>query len=136
MSKLILCLLLLLNVCICEDAKQVRTFEESDGQSGINVRLGEEFALKMKSNPSTGYSWKFLNQEETKDSVEFLRQRFENPSAVLGRPPLIGAGGYTYYHFKAVGVTNEPVSLKFSYARHFSNLLKSPVTSVYKINVN
>ena len=131
MSKLILCLLLLFNIYICEETKNVRVFTKDDAKNEISVRLGEEFALKFVANPSAGYSWNFLNKNETKESLQLLRTRNENP---LGRLHIVGNPRNVYYYFKAVKETNEAVSLKFSYGRQWekSNIL--PITT-FKINV-
>ena len=118
MSKLILCLLLLLNIYNCQDLEKVKVFEiprDSSNEAGeFEVRKGESFALKFYSNPSTGYSWDFLNEEEVTDSLLLLTSKYEAPKTPVG---LVGAGGYMYFYFKAVEVTNEAQKLKFSYSR-------------------
>ena len=67
MSKLILCLFLLLTLCNCG-----KIFEISNTMTNkyeFEVKKGEEFALKFESNPSTGFSWHFLNLDEVNDSL-------------------------------------------------------------------
>ncbi len=117
MSKLIICLLLLFNICICEETVKTRVFTQEDAQSQLSVRNGEEFAIKLKSNASTGFVWKFLNEDEVKVGIQLVKKSFENPSA-SNSIPVIGASGYTLFHFKAVRSSNGPVPLKFSYARN------------------
>ena len=116
MSKFIFCLLLLLNYYSCQNLDKARVFEiprNSDSKlEEFKVRKGETFALKFYSNPSTGYSWNFLNEEEVSDSLQLLTSKFEAP-----KTNLVGAGGYMYYYFKGVEVTNETQTLEFSYTR-------------------
>ena len=117
MSKLIICLLLLFNICICEETVKTRVFTQEDAQSQLSVRNGEEFTIKLKSNASTGFVWKFLNEAEVKKGIQLVKKSFERPSSSDSKP-LIGAPGYTLFHFKAVRSSNGPVPLKFSYARN------------------
>ena len=69
MSKLILCFVLLFNIYICEEIKQVRTFEEKDAWKELNIRLGEEFAIKTKAVMSGIFCWGLTNEEEIKEFV-------------------------------------------------------------------
>ena len=117
MSKLILCLLLLFNICICEEIENTRVFTQEDAKSELSVRNGEQFTIKLKSNASTGFFWRFVNEAEVKVGIQLVKKSFERPSNA-GSKPLIGASGYTLFHFKAVRSSNGPVSLKFSYARN------------------
>ena len=62
MSKLFLCLILLLGVYNSETYKEAKVYEitrTSNGQDEceIDVSEGGEFALKFKGNPTTGYTW-------------------------------------------------------------------------------
>ena len=133
MSKLILCLLLLFNIYVCTDTPDHRIFTQDDAANELNVRFGEEFYLKLKTNPSTGYSWTFLNQAEIDDTLTLLRTYSENPQ-LNSEKPLIGAGGFRYYHFKAVKKTKEPVSIKLSYSKSY--ISSNSPTTTFKVNVN
>ena len=120
MSKLILSLLLLLHFYNCQDLDNARIFEiprkASNEVPEFKVRKGEIFGLKFYSNPSTGYSWNFLNKDEVSDSLLFIKSKFV-PSKSYYPRPLIGAGGNLYYYFKGLEITNETKDLKFSYNR-------------------
>ena len=135
MSKLILCLLLLFNICICEETEKTRLFTEEDAKNELGVRLGEEFSIKLKSNASTGYSWTLLNQDEVKAGIQLLKKSYENKPTLLGQKPLLGAPGYTVFHFKALRASNGPVSLKFTYAKKLVNNNGLRLTT-FKIQVN
>ena len=122
MSKLILCLLLLLHFYNCQDLDNVRIFEiprkASNEVPEFKVRKGETFALKFYSNPSTGYSWDFLNKDEVSDSLLFIKSKYESPKTPMH---MVGVGGNMYYYFKGVEIINETKILKFSYRRFGKN---------------
>ena len=121
MSKLILCFVLLFNIYICEEIKQVRTFEEKDLGKELHIRLGEEFAIKTKGAVLGTVYWGFTNKEETKEFVQYLRRDYEK--------------GYHYHYFKAIKVTNGPLSLTFSRLILLVKPTGNPPTITFKINV-
>ena len=135
MSKLIIILLLLFNLYFCEETIDgVRVFESTNELSNKNefsVRLGEQFAIKIKSNPSTGFSWSLVNEEEIKESLVFIKSEYIDPSEdndIDGKP------GFQYFFFKSLQSTEDPVSLEFSYHRGAST--KNAVESrTVKINI-
>ena len=118
MTKFILCLLLLFNFYSCQEEKDgVRVFEPTTDLSSKNqfsVRLGEQFAIKLKSNHSTGFSWSYLNEEENKESLVFIKSEFVDPSEDFH---IEGRSGFEYFFFKSLKATEESISLKFSYRR-------------------
>ena len=134
MSKLLLILFFILNFCNLENLDNVRIFEISDKINNGNefeVRKGEAFALKFYSNPSTGYSWYFLNKDEISDSLLFIKSNYVS---IPNPKPIAGRGGYMYYYFKALEVTNETQVLKFSYIKGGKNQNLLP-NHLVKINV-
>ena len=134
MSKLVIYLLVILNFyCFCETI-----FTQTDlkaKKNEINVKLGEEFTLKFKSNPSTGYYWTFLNKNEASDSLQFLRSKYVKSPLPLNNIIFVGRGGYVYFYFKARKVTNEAQTLKFLYSR-FSGKQTNDPSYIVKVNVN
>ena len=121
MSKLIFCILLLLHYYNCQNLDNVKIFKiprKSDSFEEFKVKKGEIFALQFSSNPSTGFSWHFLNKDEVSDSLQLLTSKYVAPKTPVN---LVGAGGYMYYYFKGVEVTNETQTLKFSYTRGKDN---------------
>ena len=133
MSKVIICLLLLFNLYFCQEKIDgVRVFESTNELSNKNefsVRLGEQFAIKIKSNPSTGFSWSLLNEEEIKESLVFIKSEFIDPSEdhdIDGKP------GFQYFFFKALQSNEEPVSLEFSYSRgsNKKNAVESRIVNI------
>ena len=137
MTKIIFCLLVLLNLYNCEKIDGIRVFEmdkKTSNSNEISVRMGEEFAIKFYSNPSTGYSWQFLNKDENNESIKFIRSKFVDPPSA-GPIHIVGRGGYMYYYFKALKVTNGAKVLNFSYNRHWIKKSNNIVTNFVKINV-
>ena len=131
MSKLILCLLLLLNIYICEEPpKGIRVFEKNNRENKIKVRLGEEFVLKFVNHPGIGFRWRLVNEDEIKETVQFLR-KYEGEQ--YGRIAIIGNPRNVYYQFKALKQTNETVIAKFYYGKYEKTDLRK--ITVFKINV-
>ena len=132
MSKIIICLLLLFNIYICEEPpKNIRVFEKNSKENKITVRLGEEFVLKFVNNPGFRYSWRFLNEDETKDTIKFLRSY---DGELYGRLNILGGAMNVYFQFKAIKKTKEPVALKYYYGRFMSDD-KMPSFTYFKITV-
>ena len=127
MSKFILCLFLLLSLYNCEKVFEIS--DEDTNKHEFEVRKGEEFSLKFASNPTTGFSWHFLNEDEVNDSILFIKSEYV---ASPGQP-LKGKGGHTFFYFKAIEVTNEAKQLEFTYSRgtNTNGLTKQ----IVKINV-
>lgn len=73
------------------DAATLVLTEGSSGKT-FTVKVGDTVNLKLKSNPSTGYSWTNL----TNTSVLKLIGKGDIPAN--GMP---GAGGYQYWKYKA-----------------------------------
>ena len=117
MTKFLLFLVLLINVCKLENLDNVKVFEISEEEYNgdeIKIRKGESFALKFYSNPSTGYSLYYLNKDEVNDSLLFIKSEY-----VADKTPvqLRGRGGHLYYYFKGIEETDEAKTLKFTYSR-------------------
>ena len=123
MSKLILCFVLLFNIYICEEIKQVRTFGVKDAGKELNIRLGEEFAIKMPRSITFSRSfnfnfnfWGLSNEEETKEFLPLLRKIYQEST----------------FYFKAIKVTNGPIFLQLSK----SSITKKNIKSyTFRINV-
>ena len=144
MSKLIFFFLFFISMIKSETYEGVKVYEvnkSNDGQKNeisITVKEGEEFALKFRGNPTTGYTWVLLNTEQLKDSLKGLN--FENDGiaeyvADSKDKLLVGGAGNFYYKFKALKVTNEEHVLNFSYRRTWEKNNNEP-TTVVKITIN
>jgi inhibitor of cysteine peptidase len=67
----------------------------TENQVNIVIEKNQpQFLIKLKSNPTTGYSW-FL-REYNANLIEPLKHQFEKSTK-----PMIGAGGYEIWTFRA-----------------------------------
>jgi predicted secreted protein len=122
-SIILLCIL-----CVAANAAAViKTSEKRsalDGQDFSSTGLATvvypnspEFSLKLKSNPTTGYSWYLLHYDES--LVEPMSHRYYAPQSSKGS---VGSAGYEVWVFrvkpKAFVVPNM-LSIAMSYARPF-----------------
>ena len=128
MSKFVIYLLVLLNIyCYGKKVFDLNTLQNNKNEA--DIRVGEEFVVKVRSNPTTGYEMIFVNGDEVSDSLNLISEKFI-PSGNLN---LVGAGGHKYFYFKAVKVTNEAQTLKFSNKRKWEKQTNNPD---YTLNVN
>jgi predicted secreted protein len=145
MSKLFLCLILLLGLYKCEDFEGAKVYEvvldEDKETTVVDVKAskGKDFALKFKGNPTTGYTWVLLNPEEANGSI--LGSNFDLDGIgeyVSNRndQKLSGVGGNFYYTFKALKVSNEVKELNFSYRRVWEKEQKETPDVVVRITVS
>ena len=139
MSKLLLLLLFVLVQNMESDGITVYDAEKLDKWMGnvatLNVKEGDEFYIRFHVNGSIRKSWKFINFNEIPDALDDFGtggQYFKYE--IIGRNgiPLIGAGAYHYYKFKALKPSANEISLKFqqnNLLQHTNDLL------VIKINI-
>lgn len=86
----------------------------SEDNSSILVSPGHpEFTIKLKSNPTTGYSW-FL-RDYNKDLIKPVKHNFE-----ASKEKLIGASGFEMWTFRAkpaAFAVPQQTTIKLIYAR-------------------
>lgn len=70
----------------------MRTF--IDSAQPIRVQVGEDFAVALAGNPTTGYVWQQTGTGT--ECLELVAQKFEP-----GRQA-VGAGGLEVFHFRAL----------------------------------
>ena len=144
MSKLFLCLILFLSLYNCETYEGVKVYEIQRNVNGlnevsINVVEGDEFALKFRGNPTTGYIWVLLNPEEVDGPLQgtnFESDGIADYIADSNDKLLIGGSGSFYYKFKAVKSDAEAKALKFSYRRTWEKVNNGLPDAVVKITVS
>jgi len=78
----------------CSDGAGVTCFV--DPIETINTRVGQEFIIALDSNPTTGYNWEVIYEE---DILSLEEEEYDPDEKAAG---LVGAGGTQYYHFKAL----------------------------------
>ena len=69
---------------------------EADAGKTIELEVGEEFAVKLAGNPTTGYTWEMATSEAA--VVEQVGQPTYEEENENGR---VGTGGTMILHFKA-----------------------------------
>lgn len=74
-----------------------------------DITIGHEVVIALPSNPSTGYSWNWMN-EPALPSLSYLGCSYN--ATTSGGPP--GSGGTEYWGFRAssVGTTSLPLSYR------------------------
>lgn len=98
--------------------------EFTDDSEPIEVTAGEEFTIRLESNPSTGYSWELTTPLD--DSiVQSKDSNFEQ-----GENDAPGASGHEVLTYEAVGDGTTKISL--GYLRSFDN---EPPTETKKFTV-
>lgn len=91
----------------CSSSTKVLSTSETE-----TVKVGKEFEISMRSNPTTGYCWIWANKgDAAADSVD---HKFVSNAENSGRM-MCGAGGTEVWTFKAKKTGAD--SLKFYYLR-------------------
>jgi len=93
------------------EPEEVNVDEEDDG-SQVELEQGQILVVTLKSNPTTGYRWEVV---ETQESILEQMGEAEFKPSQTGEPPLVGAGGWEIFRFKAISAGQ--TSLKLVYHR-------------------
>ncbi|WP_048130128.1 MULTISPECIES: protease inhibitor I42 family protein [unclassified Methanosarcina] len=81
---------------------------EANNGTTISLEKGETFYLRLKENPTTGYSWQ-LNLSQGLNPTNFSGTYYP-PELKEGEQPLIGAGGVHLWEIKADSKGNQQVT--------------------------
>lgn len=107
----VLILFCMVNIMANEEEKEKQTFTMSEGeQSCISVKNPGEFSIRIKSNPTTGYSWG-IQEIKPNDLVKFLQIKTEEPAQ--GTQPKLGAPTYEIITFEALKPGKVEISLNY-----------------------
>jgi inhibitor of cysteine peptidase len=90
---------------------------EADNGKNISLKNGEAFYLKLKENPTTGYSWE-LNLSQGLNNVS--DNYYPPEPSKEGQQPLVGAGGVHVWEIKAL--TEGSQQVKGIYKRPWENI--------------
>ncbi len=84
-------------------------YTEADNGSKVQAAVGDEFAIRLAENPSTGYTWTLAQPS----GLKLVRDEFEQPDAspVPGgpSPALVGAPGTRVFEFEVTGTGTQLV---------------------------
>ncbi len=96
----------------------------------IEVKVGQEFAITLRSNPTTGYQWQIAGLSDA-DIVKLVGSEYKGPEAER-----VGAGGEEVWTFQATSQGETAVSLEYvrpwekdvppAEARIFTVLVRQP----------
>ena len=95
-------------------------------KSDYEIGVGDTFQLELTSNPSTGYSWIWSNQQAV-SVVEKMDMKY-----TASNPGLMGGGGTQVWTFK--GVKSGSDSLKLEYKRSWESV-PAVETKTIKVSV-
>ena len=75
-----------------------------DPRAAIQVAVGEEFALELAGNPTTGYTWQISADSQ---HLELLGQKFEAGGEG------VGAGGREVFHFRTLATGDTEIACEY-----------------------
>jgi len=104
---------------------------EDDAGSQVELEQGQILVVTLESNPTTGYSWEVV---ETQGSVLEQMGEAEFKQSDTGEPPLVGAGGWEIFRFKAISAGQ--MTLKLSYRRPWEEGVEPVKTFSIQVAVN
>jgi inhibitor of cysteine peptidase len=104
-------------------ARQV--LDSGDVGTEITVGVGEQFEVRLESNPTTGYAWQVVEQP---DAIELVSSEFEAPDTSL-----VGAGGVEVFVFE--GASTGSGALRLEYVRSFENPPVPAETAEFQVQV-
>ncbi len=79
---------------------------EVNNGTTINLENEETFYLRLKENPTTGYSWQ-LNLSK---GLSLLSDEYHPPESNENEQPLVGAGGVRLWEIKAVAEGSQQIT--------------------------
>jgi predicted secreted protein len=91
------------------EPEEVNVDEDNDG-SQVELEQGQILVVTLESNPTTGYSWEVV---ETQESILEQMGDAEFKPSQTGEPPLVGAGGWEIFRFKAISAGQMTLQLVY-----------------------
>lgn len=89
-------------------ARQMETVVLDTGDDSVSVEPGQEFAIALESNPTTGFEWSQVHDKEMLQLVdhEYVQEEHEEG--------MVGVGGTEYFIFRALEPGDTEIGLKYS----------------------
>ncbi len=112
-------------------AKSEVNVNEADNDGQIELEQGQILVVTLQSNPTTGYSWQQAENQEP-----FLEKMGEPQftQTPTDGPPVVGAGGWEIFRFKAVSVGQ--MTLQLGYRRSWEEGVDPILTFSIEVIVN
>lgn len=85
-----------------------KTLINSDNTSNVTLKVDDTLTVKLASNPSTGYSWHVMANDE-----KVLQQVGEPQFDIGNETPIPGAGGTQMFTFNAIGKGTTKLTLVY-----------------------
>jgi len=130
-TVLIICLILVtipMAICATPHVTNHKVITENDNGKNIYLKKGDTIYLKLKENPSTGYSWELSLSK----GLNLLSDKYYSPESFKkGGEFIIGAGGFHLWKIKAVAKGNQQI--KGIYKRSWEE--ETGKEQTFKINV-
>lgn len=109
---LILALCIIATSAIDLSGYTVIDLNHSPSPVSLQASLGQNLAFKISSNPTTGYSWSIVNNDELKQDNVLLFVKNAYGSSSTDRHT-VGGGGNDYFFFKASNIGSAQVKLQY-----------------------
>jgi len=84
--------------------------DEGDADSQVELEQGQVLVVTLESNPTTGYGWEVAENQES--ILEQIGEA-EFKQSDTGGPPLVGAGGWEIFRFKAISAGQMTLQLVY-----------------------
>jgi inhibitor of cysteine peptidase len=99
--------------------------DQTDVGTEVSVEVGEQFEVRLESNPTTGYAWQVVEQP---DAVTLVSSEYEAPDTSL-----VGAGGVEAFVFE--GASAGSGELRLEYLRSFEKPPVPAETAEFQVQV-
>jgi inhibitor of cysteine peptidase len=127
MKNYLICLVLVLfmisMISGCSSKESIIAYTETS--QVIKVKVGQEFTIALKSNPTTGYDWEYISVFY--QWIQSLGKTYEADNTGL-----IGSGGTDKFTFKAK--VKGTATLVFSYKRSWETTAADQKTFTVEVN--
>lgn len=110
-----------------EDTKETATDRTGSRTEPIEVAVGKEFSITLKSNPTTGYHWELAGQPD-EAVIKVAGNEYKGPETKL-----VGAGGQEVWTFNAAGKGEAVIKMK--YVRPWEKDIPPIQTATFKVIV-
>ncbi len=110
--KLVAALLVFVALAACGSDDDLTVLTDADSTNEIHLEAGEQFEVRLESNPTTGYMWEIAD-ETGAYAVELRTREFVEPDS-----DVVGAAGEDVFVFEAVG---DAEVLRLEYIRSFDD---------------
>ncbi len=84
--------------------------DEGDADSQVKLEQGRILVVTLESNPTTGYGWEVAENQE---SILEQMGEAEFKQSETSEPPLVGAGGWEIFRFKAISAGQMTLQLVY-----------------------